>query len=783
MNRTRGLRIALLTSLGFMLAYIVILWIQFNQLEAAFLKIEEFPPTRIYSDVSRVVLGQTRASVLETLRSVSHEPHVSDDSISFVLRNQDFPDYLLPDGHLTAKLGGKSITLEFDGSESSSTLERINTALGEVSDLYLAPVLIATLARGEDGADPTQVRTLLLLEDVPTTVWQAIIATEDQHFLAHKGLDPRGFARAIWINLKTLSFSQGGSTLTQQLVKNLLARRTKNIFKKLNEIFLAMALEAKYDKERILERYLNEVYLGQIGNLEIHGVAEGARYFFGKRLDQLNMGETAFMAGLIRGPGYYSPYKHMDRAVAREKFVLKRMVETGHIAPEEAKLAERLPIRLAPPPTSQNASPYFVDFVKAEMVKKLESQYTEEEIFAAGMRVYTTLDPRFATYAQEAVTQGLSDLEHRLGKPEGIPGLQAALATVDHKMGFVRALVGGRNFSESNFNRILNTKRQVGSTFKPFVYLAALREGVDAHGVPYGGAYPLEDAPLTLTYANNIKSWSPRNYENEFKGWVTMRQALAFSLNTATARLGASVGLPKIIETARALGVESNLPSVPSLILGAAELSPIELLSAYSVIANRGIHDELTVLRGIVKMDGDRYPRFIYNPRQVFEPGPIDLLADLMKSVFSEGTAKSATAWGFSRPAAGKTGTTSNHRDSWFAGFTPEFTTVVWVGIDKGANINDKGQEEIKLTGAGSALPIWVDFMKRALRGKPIMDFDSSSLFEPTRINKFTGLPAESDCSDEFVITENYLFSDADFEETCVDHWPQASEDADNSTE
>jgi membrane peptidoglycan carboxypeptidase len=444
------------------------------------------------------------------------------------------------------------------------------------------------------------------------------------------------------------------------------------------------------------------------------------------------------------------------------------MVETGEIAQEEMDQALKAPIRLVPPRNVASRAPYFTDFVKAELIEKLKDRLSEEEIPAAGYRVYTTLDVLTNEDAQQAVSRGVDALEKRL-KLQGNDRLEGALAAVDQSTGYIRALVGGRNYGQSNFNRILNMKRQVGSTFKPFVYLTALTSR-DAHGVPYTPGYPIEDAPWTLVYDQGRQSWAPRNYEREFRGWVTLRTALAHSINTVAAKLGVQVGIDHVIETARALGIESELPQVPALSLGVAELSPVELLKAYAAIANHGQTDELTVIRAITLDDYRTFiAQFTYNPKQVFPAGPIDLLADMLQNVFTEGTAQSAAVMGFERPAAGKTGTTSHHRDSWFAGFTPQLTSVVWVGRDLD---RDTEKSRVKLTGAGAALPIWVDFMKHALEGEPPTPFPLSPSLTQVRLDRKTGQRASSDCPEGRVVIERVVLGQEPTGWSCENLWP-----------
>lgn len=781
-------RVVILTAVAFSAASSIYLWHLYGQLKQAFDRQEQFIPTRIYSDVTRIAPPDTRATILERLKALAYawtassSPESGAEKVSFTLHPVDYPAHLIPEGHPAPPPGteGAAVSLQFSGAEDDAALSSIEVNGAEVPELFLEPELVATLSRG--GNAGKQIRQLIRFNDIPAHVWQAIIAIEDQHFLEHSGLDPRGTARAIFVNLKTLSFAQGGSTITQQLVKNLMGRRNKNIFRKINELFLSLLLEATFDKEKILERYLNEVYLGQVGSLEVHGVAEGAKHFFGKDLKELNLGEIALMAGLIRGPGVYSPYRYRDRAVERQQLVLKKMAETGHIAEAEAQDATKLPIRLAPPQTSANKAPYFTDFVKAELIRSLKGRIVEEELAEAGFRVYTTLDMQLNSAAQQAVAAGSAELERKLGlKPDSAERIEAALASVDHSTGFIRALIGGRSYAHSTFNRILNMKRQIGSTFKPIVYLTALRKGVDENGVPYGPGHPVEDAQWTLVYDRGKQLWSPKNYEKEYRGWIDYRTALAHSVNTTTAKLGWELGIPSIIQTARELGIESELPNVPSLSLGVAELSPIELLKVYATFANRGVQDELTVIRAITQDDGSAYARFVYHPKQIYDSAPVDLLTDMLQSIFTEGTAREAYKLGFDRPAAGKTGTTSHHRDSWFAGYTPQLTTVVWVGMDqetkkpeaaKGEPARPEPRSRIKLTGASAALPIWVSFMRKALDGEPPLAFHPSGEIVTVAIDRKSGQLASQGCPSSQVAHEKYLKTNEPKAFSCESMWP-----------
>lgn len=761
-------RAAVITGFVFMsICAIYTAWM-YRQLEDAFHKKSEYIPTRIYSDVTYLRMGMKRNYVEGRLKSLGYRPAIDSEGlrVSFKLHALDYPSYLIPPDHPTREAVEKQVSLNFNGTQGGALLASIHLGDEELPELILEPELVATLSRA--GSDQSTVREYVVFQDIPSPVWKAIMAAEDQHFLDHVGLDPKGLIRAFLVNLVHLSFKQGGSTITQQLVKNLTLRRDKNLFRKFNEIFLAVLLEMKFDKTDILERYLNEVYLGQIGSLEVHGVAEGARYYFGKTLGELNTAEIAMLAGLIRGPWYYSPYRHFERALERQQWVLQKMVETGHIAQEEANEAKNMPIRLAPPPTASNKAPYFVDYTKAELIKRLEGRVAETEISDLGFRVYTTLDPVLNRLAQESVATGITRLEAQFGITD-VGLLEGALVSVDPANGFVRALVGGKSYSRSTFNRILNMTRQVGSTFKPIVYLAALQRGEDDNGIPYGPGYPVLDQSWTYSFDQGRQSWSPVNYDKEFRGWISMKDSLANSVNVTTAKLGISIGLSNIAKLAHILGAPDKLPEVPSLTLGIAEMSPVEVALMYNTLANRGVKQEMTVIRGIAENNGSDYARFPTASEKALDSAQADLLTDMLTEVFKTGTAKSAAAWGFKYAAAGKTGTTSNHRDAWFAGYTPQLTTVVWAGLDAGGS----EQSKVPLTGAGSALPIWIEFMKGALSGLNEEQFPLPDDLNTVRVDRHTGQKAKEDCPDAQVTVEKYLKSFTPDEETCAPEWPK----------
>jgi penicillin-binding protein 1B len=741
---------------GIFLGLLIYFFFLLHQVEAAFESPAEFIPTRIYSNVTRIAPGQARQPIENKLRSLGYRPQVNGDDLSFTLHSPNYPQHLIPENHLTHQLKDQKIQLHFDGQSGDSNLESIQSDAGSVNDFYLEPEFVAALI-----ADKSQIREVLKFTDFPKGIPDAIVAAEDQHFYEHFGIDPRGFARALWVNLKTLSFSQGGSTITQQLVKNLMERKNRNLFMKVNELFLAPVIEFKYSKQQIFERYLNEVFLGQVGAYEIRGFAEGAKYFFGKQVNELNMGEIALMAGLIKGPVFYSPYKHLDRAKTRQRYVLERMLETKKITEAEFKRALHLPIRLSPPPPAGNRAPYFVDYVKAEINRLLNAEFKEEEIPELGFQVYTTLDLDMNQIAQESLQQSIP------AQPAQNAALQGAIAIIDHQHGEIRALIGGKNYAESNFNRILNMKRQVGSTFKPLVYASAFRSMKDEDGNAFTPAYPLLDQKWNWKYDPKQPIWSPSNYEREFLGWIPLKTSLAKSINTTTARLAKKVGLQEIVETAKALGITSTIPLVPSISLGSVELSPLEVLNAYATFANHGKSSDLTVIKSILNPDGSEFYAHESQSKERIDPAVADLMTELLQGVFKEGTALGvSTNMGFTRPAAGKTGTTNDYRDAWFVGYTPQLTAVVWAGFDQGTF-------KTKLTGANTALPIWVRMMSRILKFEPALPFAESEQLIDMRLDKFTGQTASSDCPEAQVVLEKVMVGREPSKSTCEKDYPK----------
>jgi 1A family penicillin-binding protein len=617
----------------------------------------------------------------------------SEDHWDVFLRGRDDPGATR--GPLRARLG-------LDGAR----VVEVGTADGgRLSEIELEPEILSGLGQGG-------LRQPVTLAQVPGHLVAAVLAAEDRRFFQHAGIDGRAILRAVWTNLRHGHVRQGGSTLTQQLVKNAVLTPQRTWDRKIREASLAWALERRYDKRAILEAYLNDIYLGQQGGLAVYGVGAAARSFFGKDVERLTVGEAALLAGIIRAPSTYSPLQHPERARERRNLVLREMKSLGMIDEARYAKAVREKIVARSDPTVRLVGPYFADYARAEV----EAWPGEGEPPSGGLRIYTTLDPVLQRAAEAAVARGLDRLEgayRHLRRADPASRLQAALVALDPATGEIKAMVGGRDYGLSQFNRAALAHRQPGSAFKPFVYLAGL--GFGARGEPphFTAVSHLEDRPRTLQVGTT--TWTPRNYEDRFEGTVTVRRALEQSLNGATVWLAEAVGYDQIVQTARQAGFTSRLTPVPALALGSLEVTPLELATAYTAFANGGDRVAPTALRAVVDRAGAvsepaRKPR-----TPAMRPEEAYLLTFLMQGVVDRGTGASARALGVEGPVAGKTGTTNEGRDAWFVGYTGRLVVLVWVGFDQ--------KEVLRLSGAQAALPIWADFMRTAMAVEPAGPF------------------------------------------------------------
>ena len=532
-------------------------------------------------------------------------------------------------------------------------------------------------------------RLIVAPADVPPLLRSGIKLIEDRRFDEHHGVDPLGLLRAIWANVRAGRVVQGGSTLTQQLVKNYFLSDEQTFGRKATEAVMAMRLEARYSKEDILVAYLNEVYLGQDGARAIHGFGLGSEYYFAKPLAELEPAELALLIGLVKGPSLYDPRKHPDRALARRNLVLKEFADAHLIDAQTAKRALSSPLGLRPP--GGTYVPAYIDLVR----RHLKRDYAEADLAAAGLSVYTSLDLKAQAAAERALTQNLQRLDARAHvRTEHLEG---AVIVVEPNSGDVIAVVGGRDVDANGFNRALDARRPIGSLVKPAVYLTALESG------RYTAASLIEDAPIELKLADG-SVWAPQNFERQVYGQVPLARALAESMNLATVRLGLDLGLPKVAATLEQLGLESAPTLNPSLLLGTVEMSPLEVVQVYTTLADGGFRTRLRAVRAVLDEQGRPLKSFKVQVEDVAPPAAVYQLDRMLMLVPTHGTARDAAArLPRGLVIAGKTGTSSDTRDSWFAGFTGSYLAVAWVGYDD--------NRETGLTGAAGALPVWADTM------------------------------------------------------------------------
>ncbi|MEW6720156.1 MAG: PBP1A family penicillin-binding protein [Thermodesulfobacteriota bacterium] len=535
------------------------------------------------------------------------------------------------------------------------------------------------------------------LDAIPRNLQNAVIAAEDARFHSHKGIDFFGIGRAAVANLRERRFAQGGSTITQQVAKNFFLSPKKTIGRKLREAELAIVLELRFTKPQILELYLNKIYFGQDGPLGIFGIEEAAGFYFSKRAEELTLAESALLAGLIRSPNRYSPLRDPRAAKERRNAVLSRMAQLGTIGEAERRRASAAPLGTRPRRINGRLASYFTDHIQ----RVTEDELGDEKLYRAGYRFYTTLDTVLQAAAEDAVARGLAEIGRQEG-PSGEP-LQAALVAVDPATGEMTAMVGGRAYGETQFNRAAQAMRQPGSAFKPFVLLAALSEAARGRG-DTTLATTVSGAPISFDTPQGL--WTPANFDGKAYGDLTVRTAIENSVNTATVRLARDVGLNAVEETARAAGIASRLSPVPSMALGSFEVTPVELAYAYATIASLGTRHDPFPLYSVVAADGEFLAERKARAERAVDPRAAFLTAYALEGTLERGTARAAAEMGVRFPASGKTGTTDGNRDSWFAGFTPGLVCVVWVGYDSGA---DTG-----LTGARGALRIWARFLQAA---------------------------------------------------------------------
>ena len=538
-----------------------------------------------------------------------------------------------------------------------------------------------------------ELRRVVSIKTIPEHLARAVIAAEDHRFYSHFGVDPIGILRAMYTNLRHLSIRQGGSTLTQQLAKNYFLTPERTFRRKFHELFITLTIEAKYSKDEILEIYLNEIYLGQKGSAAIHGVGEAAYFYFGKNIENLTLSESAMIAGIIKSPNVLSPYTHSEECKDRRDQVLRAMHEQQFITGEQLSMALEEPIKTAGFEKYRRRAPYFMDYVS----QQLDRLYPEDILSSMGFSIYTTLDTAVQAAAEKALENGLTRLEKSipaLRRDDPDKKLQGAVVVMHPRTGNILAMVGGRNYANSQFNRITQARRQPGSCFKP-VAVAALLD-------TFKPSDPLSNKKVT--YQVNGKPWTPENF-GEFPGEkLSVRDMLRLSCNRAAVDMVVRGGPAKVVAQAEKFNFSTPMRPYPSIALGAFEVIPLELARAYCAFAADGVQPFALSVRDVADENGNVLVQRHMDIHSVISPAKAFLITSMLKSVVTDGTAEALTRQGITFPLAGKTGTTNEFRDAWFIGYTPDFLALVWVGFDNG--------DSLRTTGSGAALPIFADLVK-----------------------------------------------------------------------
>lgn len=537
-------------------------------------------------------------------------------------------------------------------------------------------------------------RILIKLDQVPPYLLETLVAVEDRDFYSHWGVSPKSIARAIWVNTSGGKMTQGGSTLTQQLVKNFYLTNERSLTRKLTEAMMAMLLELHYSKQEILEAYLNEVFVGQDGQRAVHGFGLASQFFFGQPLSELKLHQVALLVGMVKGPSYYNPRRNPERALERRNLVLDVLEQQGVATAEQVAAAKKMPLGVTTRGKLADSSfPGFIDLVK----RQLRQDYRDEDLTEEGLRIFTSFDPILQMKAEASVNDTFKRLTGRKGSDE----VEAAMVVTNPETGEVQAMIGSRQASFAGFNRALDAVRPIGSLVKPAVYLTALEKPSK-----YTLTSWLSDDPLSIKGADG-QVWTPKNFDRRSHGTVFLYQGLAHSYNISTSRLGLEVGVPNVLKTLARLGVEREFPAFPSMLLGAAAMTPMEVTTMYQTLANGGFNTPMRGIRSVLTADGEPLKRYPFQIQQRFDAGSIYLIQNAMQRVMREGTGRSVySVLPSNLTLAGKTGTSNDSRDSWFAGFGQDVLAVVWLGRD------DNGKTPF--TGATGALQVWTSFMRKA---------------------------------------------------------------------
>jgi 1A family penicillin-binding protein len=692
-------------------------------------KSDDHPPLRLYSGpfLLKPDLLLVQSHLLERLQRLDYRrvPVPVQSPGDYQLTDEALTVYLhpQPEGHV----GATMVRLTLEQGRVTDVLSPLDGT--PLFPIYLEPELLSGIL----GAS-RQMREWIPLAQIPPRIVETVLTIEDRRFYSHFGIDPVAVGRAIWTNFTKGGVVQGGSTITQQLAKNLFYSPRRTMGRKFKEALAALVLEVKYTKQNILESYLNEIYLGQAGFVSIYGVREAAHRYFGKTLQELTVEEVAMIAGLIKGPNSYAPTKHPELAKQRRDVVLRRLRETGLLTEEAWKLAVNEPVRVSPSEDVLTDAPYFVDAVLRQVEEAGVVPLPE------GLRIDSTLDPMIQQAATESLEKGLAKLEtthsHLNSSMESVQG---AVVVLDPKTGSVLGLAGGRDYRRSQFNRAVQARRQPGSLFKPFVYLAALEAAREGQAGRLTAASLLADEPVT--FESETGPWSPQNYDKQFHGHVTVRSALEQSLNVPAVRVAQAVGAKPIAQLLHRLGVTSAIgEDLSSVALGSSSVSLMEIAAAYGAIANGGIAVKPTAVRSTRDRQGDIVWSAVPDRQQAASPQGAYVLTSLLEGVIQRGTASKAKVIGLRGAVAGKTGTTDGYRDAWFVGYTSDVVIGVWVGFDD--------ERPLRLTGSQAALPIWIELARRVIPPN-VPAFVMPSGVVARDIDPKTGQLATSQCPEQ----------------------------------
>jgi penicillin-binding protein 1B len=710
--------------------------------------------SRVFSGPGHIYTGETmRSGDLATylLRAGYQEGEVEGAPGEFQVKGSTIDIRPSRDSYFQ---GGNALRVSFSGGTISRILQLSDNTPRVAADIE--PELITNLFDSS-----REKRRVVRFDDLPKDMMNAVLAAEDKRFFEHGGLDIVRVFGAALADLRRGQKAQGASTIDMQVARSFFFTTKREWTRKVKEILMAVEINQRYSKQQIFELYANEVYLGNRGSFAIRGFGEAAEAYFGKDVRELNLGEEAFIAGIIRAPNRYSSAeRHLDRAEESRDRVLAQMVEDSYVTQEQADAAKKLKLKFVNGGVNTGSAPYFVDMVKDHLLEK----FSETDLETQSYRIYTTLDPELQRAAADAIQIAVQGVDKRLAKRyalwkkkgEPVPQVQVALVAMDPQTGEIRALIGGRNYGESQLNHAL-ARRQPGSVFKPFVYAAAFNDTVLGVQPVVTPVSTVDDVPTTFEFDG--KEYTPDNYGEEFYGTVTVRDALIHSLNVATVKVAEMIGYQRVVDLTRQMGLGNNIQPTPAVALGAYEMTPIDIAAGYTAFATNGVRAEPLFLRSVLAADGTVEETAQPRTRPVLDPRVAYLTTSLMEDVINKGTGATVRSMGFTPIAAGKTGTS---RDGWFAGFTSNLLCVVWVGFDD--------NRDLGLSGSESAAPIWGEFMKRAValpQYKMTEDFDPPPGVLQETIDPQSGQLATSSCPQT---VQEYFVSGSEPTQMCELH-------------